>query len=189
MRHILYSAMPVVVGIVVVAASIGALAQRSQSSGKAQSVMKPAESRRFAGPIRNAFSSTYTATLSLSVDPQLQLDAPTQQLYQQMSNAINGNAFVPNDRLTYYSSVNDQNSYTINGWAGFVENVQDDGNGGYLVSIRVSPQLDSTDFDLNSIVCDFNYTETYDVNNGVCNYVGFADPAGLSGQMPCIIQL
>ncbi len=139
-------------------------------------------------PVGN-FATPNDAALSVLVDPQLQLDPQTTQLYQQMATTLNGSTGVPAARLAYYAAVNNQGTYSITGWGANVESVVADGNGGYNVTLSVTPGILDSGYTLNSIVSDANYMETYNVVNGTYTYIGSADPAGQAGQLPFIVQL
>ncbi len=175
------SALFLVFGSVVVLAQ-----QRATTIPKAYE--KGAEMARF--PMnRRDFSLTYIAAMTVGVDPQLQLDAQTQLLYQQMATTLDGYANVPDSRVTYYGAVNNQGNYSIAGWGAFVEGVQSDGNGGYNVNLSVTPSVIDSTYGLNTIIFDLNYSESYNINNGVINYLNSADPGGQSGQLPIIVQM
>ena len=106
-----------------------------------------------------------------------------------MATALNGSVFVPTSRTTYYAAVNNQGNYSIIGWGAHVENVQADGNGGYNVTLSISPGIVDSTYDLNSTIFDLNYLETYNVGNGGYNYIGSTDPEGRAGQLPLIIRM
>ncbi len=61
-------------------------------------------------------NSPNTASWSVAVDFTLKLDPETKALlYQQMTSAISGYTAVPNDRLNYYSAVNNPPNWVIGG--------------------------------------------------------------------------
>jgi hypothetical protein len=106
------------------------------------------------------------------------------QLYQNIATTLSGFNQVPNDRLTYYSAVNNNNNCTIVGWGGFITGIQPNCNG-YLVSVLVTPSLSSPVYGGAAIVIGADYTEQYQVNNdGSFQYLNSLDPQGLAGQMP-----
>lgn len=125
--------------------------------------------------------------LTVMFDPT-NLDANAQQLYQAMQNAISGYAITPPDRTTYFSAVNDDNGYTVNGWRGIITNVQPNANGN-LVSVDVLPDL-SCDGAACAVIVDSDYFEQYQVfPDGTFQYVESFDPQGLAGQMPTMVGL
>lgn len=125
--------------------------------------------------------------LGLTFDPT-NLDAYTQQLYQTMQNIINSYAISPNDRIIYYSAVDNVNGYMVNGWQGIITNVQQNANG-YLASIDVLPDL-SSDSAASAIIVDSDYSEQFQVfPDGSFQYTRSFDPLGQAGQMPTIIGL
>ena len=117
------------------------------------------------------------------VNPNLNLDANTFALYQQMATTLSAVTDVPNDRLNYYSAVNQPPVYQILGWEGMVSTVQAN-NGGYLVGVSVVPYLSAEGG--AGVVSNSDYLETYQITNGVVQYVGSADPQSLAGQMPVV---
>jgi hypothetical protein len=121
--------------------------------------------------------------LRVSFNPD-NLDANTQQLYQSMSDALDGFADVPNDRSNYYSAVNNVNGFVVLGWGGCITNVQPNGNGN-LVTIAVTPPLAADGVGALALIIDSEYAEQYQVfADGTFQYVGFLDPLGFAGQMP-----
>jgi hypothetical protein len=123
------------------------------------------------------------------VDPTLNLTPDQQALYQQMATDLQDVAAIPNDRLNYYSAVNNPPNYVIRGWGGTVQNVQPDCCGGYLVTVFVKPHLSTTAYGNSTIILTSDYCEIYQVTNDVPQYVSFTDPAGLAGQMPDFLGL
>lgn len=124
---------------------------------------------------------------SVSVDFTLNLDPQSQALYQQMATAISAYIGVPNDRLNYYSAVNNPPNWVIGGWGGLVHDVEPDGNGGYVVTVLVNPDLSATPYG-TGVTISTDYSERYsvDANNNV-QYLGFLDPGGWAGQQPFVI--
>ncbi|QEH38093.1 hypothetical protein OJF2_66910 [Aquisphaera giovannonii] len=177
--------------VVVATVTLGALAQSGQFV-RDRALPKPDEivdARAVRAAPAVATAIAYNPAMEVTVNPDLQLDAPSQLIYQQMANTLKGSGFVPNARLTYYSSVNNQGSYSITGWLAFIENVQPDGSGGYIVTISVSPAINDASYSLNSVVADFNYTEKYHIPNNSFTYIDSFDAEGLAGQYPAILRL
>lgn len=125
----------------------------------------------------------------VSINGTANLDPNTKQLHQSMATALNGYAVVPNNRLTYWSAVNNANAFVVMGWQGMITDVQANGNGN-LVTVMVSPSLASDTYGQACVILNSDYSEQYQVNNdGTFVYVGSFDPQGLAGQLPGIASL
>lgn len=127
-------------------------------------------------------------TISVVVDPTLQLDQNTQNLYQQMASILDGSSFVPADRRNYYSAYVNSNTETIHGWSSWLQNVAPNCNG-YIVTITVIPTMSSSNAGGCTILDGSSYFEQYEVTNGQAQYVGFIDPNGTAGQQFPMIGL
>jgi len=135
--------------------------------------------RMHLGIIARDFGDPPPDPFEVIVDPDLNLDPNTQALYQQMAATLDGYAAVPQDRLNFYSALNN-----IAAWGGVVEDVQPNG-GGYLVTVNVNAVLSPGDNGLVSFVAmPGPYSEIYQVTNGVIQYMGFNDPQNAAGQQP-----
>jgi len=119
----------------------------------------------------------------LRVDFTLQLDAQTAALYQQMVTLMGAYTAVPNDRLTYFSAVLNNPDYVLEKWGGLLSDVQPNPMGGYLLTVRVRPQLSSPTN--QPTIFRWTYREQFavDANNNI-QYLGFLDPENAAGKMP-----
>jgi len=119
----------------------------------------------------------------LRVDFTLQLDAPTAALYQQMVTLMGGYTAVPNDRLNYFSAVLNNPDFVLERWGGLLSNVQPNPMGGYLLTVKIGPQLSSPTS--QPMIFNWNYGEQFsvDANNNI-QYVGFLDPDNGAGKLP-----
>ncbi len=124
----------------------------------------------------------------VEVDFTLVLDDATTALYQQCANTLGGYTGIPAARPDFYSAVDQPPDYVINGWLGFVTDVQPLPTGGYTVTVRVCPQLSSTEYGPVTVVSgDYSERYTIDANNHV-QYLDSLDPEGMSGQVPDSIE-
>lgn len=113
-------------------------------------------------------------TWSVQVDWTLDLNNQQETLYQQMATLMSGYTTVPQDRTNFYSGVS--GTYTINGWGGVLNNVKQQSNGTYLLTITVSPFIAQ-----GVILTDYQEQYSVDANNNV-TYAGFLDPLGWAGE-------
>ena len=121
----------------------------------------------------------------VAIDPTLNLDPDTQALYQQMATALDGYAAVPNDRLNFYSAINNPPNSAVTCWGGFVEDVQPAAGGGYQVTVAVTASTATSDLGPRTLPAMAGpYYELYNVNGGVIQYLGFQDPRNVAGQPP-----
>ena len=116
----------------------------------------------------------------------LNLDGPTQALYQQMANLLSGVNAVPNDRLNYYSAVNDPPTWVIQSWSGMVSNVVANPDGSYQVTVTANP-LFAGQSSL-SLLSDYSEIYNIDQDNNI-NYVGFSDPNNWAGTIPGLANM
>ena len=123
----------------------------------------------------------FDPSISLSIDPSLPLDASTSAHYQQMASTLNGSAFVPQDRVDYYSAYANSDTDKITSWWANLQQVQANCNG-FLVTIRVQPSISSSEKGAQTILLGPNYYEQYQISNGQVAYQGFLDPDRSSGQ-------
>lgn len=93
----------------------------------------------------------------VSYDTKANLNQGEVQLYQNMVNLLNGYANVPQDRLNYFSALNNANGCTITGWQGYISNVQPNCNG-YAVTISITPTLASNTYGQAAVVYDSDYS-------------------------------
>ena len=122
----------------------------------------------------------------VGVDWGLQLDAETQALYQQMANLFSTVNAVPNDRLNYYSAVNDPPNWTIQNWTGLVTGVAANGDGTYQVTVTANPCFAQS----TTLVILSDYSEIYHVDqNNNATYVGFSDPNNWAGTIPGLVNM
>jgi hypothetical protein len=121
----------------------------------------------------------YVPPFPVIVDPDL--DPETKALYEQLAKQLSG-VGVPDDRLNFYSALIGAPGYRIKGWAGVIDAAAPI-PGGYLVTVRVSPSVDSDRFGPATVVSS-EYAEQYRVINGTVQYVGFLDPEGMFGKFP-----
>jgi hypothetical protein len=125
----------------------------------------------------------------VTYDNQVIVDPNAQQLYQSMGNILTGWAGLPNDRLNYYSAVDNNNDCVINGWQGIISNVEANCNG-YLVTVAVVPLLASDTYGTTAVVMDSDYSEQFQVfKDSTFEYIQSLDPLGLAGQMPGLAGL
>jgi len=127
-------------------------------------------------------------TWSVRVDWTLNLNNQQEALYQQMTTLLSNNTTIPQDRLNYYSAVNNPPTYVISGWGGVLTNVQQQGNGTYLLTVSVCPFFSAAALFGSSTEVFTDYSEQYSVDaNNSLSYVGFLDPKGWAGQMPAMM--
>jgi hypothetical protein len=129
------------------------------------------------------------AVWAVNVYSELNLGMDDQQLYQSMASVLTGVVIVPNDRLNYWSAVNNPPNSSISSWYGSVTVVTPDGNGGYLVTVAASPNVTLASGGAVSASLG-NYTEQWDIDvNNNATFVQSFDPEGLAGQMPTLMAL
>jgi hypothetical protein len=121
----------------------------------------------------------YVPPFPVIVDPEL--DPETKALHEQLAKQLSG-VGVPDDRLNFYSALIGAPGYRITGWTGVLDEA-DPIPGGYLVTVRVGPSLESDELG-NATIVDSEYAEQYRVVNGTVQYVGFLDPEGMFGKFP-----
>ena len=113
------------------------------------------------------------------------LDAQTQALYQNLSNAIAGFTGVPAARPAYYSFYNDGVNWSIGAWGGGVINAVADGDGGYNVTLTVGPIFATIPQNGSANDVGGAYYEIFNVGaDGTVTYMSSQDPLGsASGQL------
>jgi hypothetical protein len=142
---------------------------------------------RTADAAPQAMAPIRSALWQVDVDWSLALDPNSAALYAQMGTLVSGFPAVPNDRMNYYAAVSLPPDYVISGWAGLVTDVSPINNGGYVVTISVTPLLATIAYGDPTVVST-NYSEQFSVDgNNSVTYLGFLDPLGLSGQDPMVI--
>ncbi len=121
----------------------------------------------------------------VAVDWGLTLDDPTQALYQKMADVLSNYVAVPADRANYYSAYINN----IGSWGGLVTSVQDDGNGGYLVTVSVAGNIDPAQLENDqtgnlpsSLLSEYSEIYNVDAANAV-TYLGPSIPAGSPDQV------
>lgn len=169
-----------------VAAMLISVAVEAQSRGKSRTArMKPVGPRVKAGAVANptfpigprlAILDPGGPAFCVEVDPELTLTPAEEILYQDMATALSNHTAVPPDRENFYSGVE---GYTLKRWDGIIRNVAPIA-GGYRVTATVVPDM-VTPEETPALVL-VNYSEQFDVINGVATYVGFQDPDGVAGQ-------
>jgi hypothetical protein len=122
----------------------------------------------------------FDPSIYLEVDPSRSLDANTLAIHQQIASTLNGSAFVPQDRLDYYSAYTNSDTDKITGWCVDLRDVQANCDG-FLATIQVHPSITSSTKGAQVIILP-NYYEQYQISNGQVDYQGFLDPDGSSGQ-------
>lgn len=116
----------------------------------------------------------------VTVDWSLALDDNTRAIYQQAATLISGFVDVPNDRANYFAPCYGN----IGSWAGMVNSVQADSNGGYYVTVAVDGIIDPVQLDNDQTgaippAIYAHYAETYYIDNAsTVTYNGFATPPG-----------
>lgn len=121
---------------------------------------------------------------TVTVDWGLQLDAPTQALYQQLADLFSTLTTVPADRTNFYSALAQQRpDLIINGWNGMLTNVQTNPDGTYTVTVTAIPSFsNATQLTVLSL-----YSERYSVDQNMnVTYLGFLDPENLAGTLPAM---
>lgn len=125
-------------------------------------------------------------TFEVTVDPNLDLDAPTQALYDGLAAELDGFAPIPVHRTNFYSALIASPDYTLSGkWTGVIFEV-DPVAGGHEVTLQVGPDFTAADGDGVAATAGANYFEKYLVGNGTITYIDSFDPDGLAGEMPWI---
>ena len=125
----------------------------------------------------------------VSYDETVITDPTQRQLYQSLADVLNGWQQIPNDRLNYYSAVDNQNGYAITGWQGIITTVQPNNNG-YSVTVSITPTLTTDAAGSQSVPMTADYSEVFQVNHdNTFQYTGFLDPQRLAGHLPDIADL
>lgn len=121
------------------------------------------------------------ASFKVEVDQDL-IDPDDMQACEQIAILLSTSNQVPNDRLAYYSAVDDPPHFIIEGWGGMIESISDD-NGVKVVSVAVRVFLNSLEYGPRTFARS-DYSEIYRVSGDSFQYVGFTDPKGWGGKMP-----
>lgn len=172
-------------------------AQRSQAKSLAtsraqqQSIASPPKILSKGSPAEQenreaqAEPASTRAYWDVSVDWSLKLDAPTKELYERMATILSTVTTVPNDRLTYYSAINQPPAWVIERWIGMVKDVQAQVDGSYLVTAAAIPCM-AKNSQLAILSC---FEEQYLITQDSVLYQRSLDPKHWAGLMPWMSNL